>query len=100
MASVAPPISVTVMRKAALRPTRSPMRPKINAPKGRKAKPAPNRARAATRPAVSFSPAKKFREMIVARVPKMKKSYHSKAVPAEEATTTVRMDGGDAPSPA
>ena len=100
MAKVAPPIRVTVIRKAALRPIRSPMRPKISAPRGRKAKPAPKRASAATRPAVSVRPAKKLREMIAASVPKMKKSYHSKAVPADEATTTVRMDGPDPDSPA
>ena len=35
---------------------------------------------------------KKFLEMTAARVPKMKKSYHSKAVPAAEAATTVVMD--------
>ena len=31
--------------------------------------------------------------MIWARLPKTKKSYHSKAVPAAEAATTVRIEG-------
>jgi hypothetical protein len=53
----------TVTRKAALRPTLSPIRPKIRAPRGRKAKPVPNRARAAIRPAVSLRPVKKTLEM-------------------------------------
>ena len=37
--AVAPPMMVSVTRKAYLRPTRSPMRPKNNAPNGRTRKP-------------------------------------------------------------
>jgi len=39
-ANVAKPITKIVTRKVYLRPTRSPMRPKITAPKGRMRKPA------------------------------------------------------------
>ena len=39
MSDVAPPIIRSVTRKAYLRPTRSPMRPKKSAPKGRTTKP-------------------------------------------------------------
>ena len=92
MAKVEPPIRVTVTRKAPLRPTRSPIRPNTRAPRGRKANPTPNRARAANRPAVSLRPAKKTLEMTPVRLPKMKKSYHSKVVPADEATTTVHIE--------
>ncbi len=41
-------------------------------------------------PVVSETPVKKLAAMIEESVPKMKKSYHSKAVPAEEAIITVR----------
>ena len=92
MAKVAPPIRVTVTRKAPLRPIRSPTRPKISAPTGRKKKPAPNRASAASSPAVASSSEKKFLAMIGVRAPKTKKSYHSNAVPAAEAATTVRIE--------
>lgn len=91
MPKVAPPIRLTVTRNAPLRPSRSPMWPNTRAPIGRKAKPTPNRARAARVPAVSLRPAKKALEITWVRLPKMKKSYHSKAVPAEEAATTVNM---------
>jgi hypothetical protein len=40
MTKVEPPMITKVTRKAYLRPTRSPIRPKNNAPKGRAAKPA------------------------------------------------------------
>ena len=89
---VPPPIIKTQIRNAALRPIRSPTRPKISAPNGRKAKPTPNSARLAIRPAVDPSWAKKVLEMIWTRLPKMKKSYHSKAVPAADAATTVRIE--------
>ena len=42
------PIMITVIRKAPLRPARSPMRPKIKAPSGRKANPAANEPSANT----------------------------------------------------
>jgi hypothetical protein len=45
MTNVEPPIMIRVTRKAYLRPTRSPMRPKKSAPKGRAAKPAAKVAR-------------------------------------------------------
>src|ERR1700722_3088694 len=91
MAKVAPPIIETQIRNAALRPRMSPTRPKISAPSGRKAKPTPNNASAAICPAIGSSWAKKVLAMIACRLPKMKKSYHSNAVPAAEAATTVRM---------
>ncbi len=83
-----------VIRKALLRPNLSPMTPKIKAPRGRKAKPAANSARAASKAGVGSSPAKNTLEMTGAKLPKMKKSYHSNAVPADEATMTRAIDQG------
>ncbi len=77
-----------------MRPSRSPITPKMIAPSGRNAKPAANRPSAATSPAVGSSPAKKTFWMVVASEPKMKKSYHSNAVPADEAATTRFIDQG------
>lgn len=48
MQKVAAPIMITVIRNAPLRPERSPTRPKISAPTGRKAKPAANEPSAKT----------------------------------------------------
>src|SRR5665213_1025790 len=98
MATVAPPIMITVIRNVLWRPTRPPRRPKISAPIGRKKKPVPNRARAASRPAVESRAVKKFLAMTGVRAPKAKKSYHSKVVPSAEAATTVRMEAAR-PSP-
>src|SRR3954462_4075908 len=92
MRKVEVPIRLTVMRKAPLRPRRSPMTPKISAPSGRNAKPAANKPSAAMSAGVGSSPAKKTLEMTGARLPKMKKSYHSKAVPADDAMTTRAID--------
>ena len=92
MRKVDAPIRLTVTRNAPLRPMRSPTAPKISAPRGRKAKPTANRANAATKAGVGSSPAKNTFEMIGARLPKMKKSYHSNAVPAEEAMITRAID--------
>ena len=83
---------LTVTRNAPLRPSRSPITPKIKAPSGRKAKPAANNASAASRAGVGSSPAKNTLEMTGARLPKMKKSYHSNAVPADEAMMTRAID--------
>ena len=94
MAKVAPPIRLTVTRKVALRPMRSPIAPKRIAPKGRKAKPAANRPSAAISAAVGSRPVKKTFEMTWASEPKMKKSYHSNAVPADEAVMTLAMPHG------
>src|SRR4051812_2057388 len=94
MRKVAVPIRLTVTRNAPLRPRRSPMTPKISAPSGRNAKPAANSASAASRAGVGASPEKKTLEMTGARLPKMKKSYHSNAVPADEAITTRAIDQG------
>ena len=91
MAKVAAPIISTVTRKAPLRPVRSPIRPKISAPTGRKAKPTAKLISAKTSPAASESPAEKVLAMIVASGTKTKKSYHSNAVPAAEAAITTRM---------
>ena len=98
MATVAHPIMVTVIRKAPLRPTLSPTRPKISAPMGRKKKPAPKSPRAASRPEVGSSSVKKFRAVTGASAPKTKKSYHSKVKPRVEAITTSRRDAADGPS--
>src|SRR3982751_5083906 len=94
MRKVAAPIRVTVTRKAPLRPSLSPTTPKISAPSGRKANPAANNPSAAMRAEVGSSPAKKTREMTGARLPKMKKSYHSNAVPADDAMITRAIDQG------
>src|SRR5207248_6502669 len=89
---VAPPIRLTVVRNAPLRPSRSPTMPKISAPNGRKAKAAAKSASAAIVPAVGFSPAKKTFWIVVASEPKMKKSYHSNAVPVDDAAITRAID--------
>src|SRR5215210_5293887 len=94
MAKVDPPIRLTVVRKVALRPIRSPIAPKMIAPSGRKAKPTANSARAAISAAVGSSPARKTLAMTGVSEPKMKKSYHSNAVPADEAMTTRVIDQG------
>ena len=70
------------------------MTPKISAPSGRKAKPAANSASAAISAGVGSRPAKNTLEMTGARLPKMKKSYHSNAVPADEAMITRAIDQG------
>jgi hypothetical protein len=64
----------------------------MSAPKGRNANPAANKASAAISAGVGSSPAKKILPMTGARLPKMKKSYHSNAVPADEAMTTRAID--------
>jgi hypothetical protein len=92
MQKVAPPMIETQIRNAALRPKRSPTRPKISAPSGRKANPTPKSASAAICPAVGPSAANKFFDMIVKRLPKMKKSYHSNDVLAADAAITVVID--------
>src|ERR1051325_3222871 len=94
MRKVAPPIMLTVTRNAPLRPSLSPTTPKISAPSGRNAKAAAKSAKAAISACVGSRPAKKTFEMTDARLPKMKKSYHSKAVPAEEAMMTRAIDQG------
>ncbi len=68
------PMMVMVMRKARLRPDLSPMRPKISAPSGRIAKPAAKVSRVKMKPAVSFTLAKKWRDISGANVPKRMKS--------------------------
>src|ERR687889_2230856 len=94
MRKVAPPIRLTVIRNAPLRPSRSPTTPKISAPSGRNAKPTANNASAAISAGVGSSPAKNTREMTGVRLPKMKKSYHSNAVPADDAMITRAIDHG------
>ena len=56
------------------------------------------RASAAASAAVSGRPVKKVLEMTPVRLPKTKKSYHSKVVPAEEAAMTVRSVFGSTSS--
>src|SRR5688572_20334286 len=67
---------------------RSPIIPKIIAPSGRKAKPTANKASAAISAEVGSSPARNTLAMTGVSDPKMKKSYHSNAVPADDAVTT------------
>jgi hypothetical protein len=64
------------------------------APNGRKAKPTANRASAAISAEVGSSPARNTFAITGVSEPKMKKSYHSKAVPADEAVTTRAIDHG------
>ena len=94
MAKVAPPIRLTVARKVALRPTRSPIAPKMIAPNGRKAKPTANKASAAISAEVGSSPVRNTLAITGVSEPKMKKSYHSNAVPADEAVITRAIDHG------
>ena len=59
---------------------------------------APATGDAAASAAVSGRPVKKVLEMTPVRLPKTKKSYHSKVVPAEEAAMTVRRVFGSTSS--
>jgi hypothetical protein len=58
-----------VTRKVYLRPMRSPSRPKNSAPNGRTAKPAAKLSSVKMKPAVGFTPEKKFAEMLAASEP-------------------------------
>lgn len=71
--------------KVYFRPMTSPNLPKIKAPNGRTISPAEKVASVARKAAVGFSFGKNSVEMIVARLPKIKKSYHSMSVPTEDA---------------
>ena len=66
--------------------------PKISAPNGRNAKPTANRPSAAISAGVGSRPEKNALPITGARLPKMKKSYHSNAVPADDATMTRAID--------
>ena len=72
--AVEAPISMMVIRKVRLRPTRSPSRPKTSAPSGRTANPAPKVARLARRVAVSLPGGKNSAPKNVASVPYSMKS--------------------------
>ena len=85
MAMVEPPINTSVIMKVYLRPIISPILPKTNAPNGRTTKPAEKVANVAKKAAAGFSFGKNSVEIIVARLPKIKKSYHSMIVPTEDA---------------
>ena len=63
----------------------SPILPKNKAPKGLTTRPAENVASVARNAATGFSFGKNSVEIIVARLPKIKKSYHSMRVPTEDA---------------
>lgn len=69
MKKVPTPMSVIVMMKVYLRPTRSPSRPKNNAPNGRTAKPAAKASNVKMKAAVGFTPEKNCAARIGARVP-------------------------------
>ena len=85
MANVAPPMRISVTMKVYFRPIISPIRPKNNAPNGRTTKPAAKVAKVAKKEAVAFSFGKNWVEIILAKLPKIKKSYHSMSVPTVEA---------------
>lgn len=85
MPAVEIPMIVKVTMKVFLRPVRSPSLPKMMAPKGLTNSPTEKVASVASRAAVGLSFGKKRVEMIVARLPNKKKSYHSIKVPAEDA---------------
>src|SRR5262245_23209464 len=61
MKKVPTPMSVIVMMKVYLRPTRSPSRPKNNAPNGRTAKPAAKASNVKMKAAVGFHAGKELR---------------------------------------
>ena len=63
----------------------SPSRPKNKAPSGRTTSPAEKVARVARKAATGFPFGKNSVEIIVARLPKIKKSYHSIIVPTDDA---------------
>lgn len=88
--SVARPIKSIVARKVYFRPTKSPRHPKKTAPKGRTINPAAKASRANTRPVVSLKPEKNCFEIVTAREPYRKKSYHSKMVPSDAAKISFR----------
>jgi hypothetical protein len=75
-------------KKVYFLPTLSPSLPKTNAPKGRTTNPAANVASVERNAAVGFVFGKNCSDKIVARLPKIKKSYHSISVPTEEAVIT------------
>ena len=57
MATVAVPMAIMVIRKATLRPFRSPKAPKASAPSGRTKKPRAKVASARMKPVAGFTPA-------------------------------------------
>jgi hypothetical protein len=81
-------MSTSVTRNVYFRPTLSPSLPKTNAPKGRTTNPAAKVASVERKAAVGFVFGKNCSDKIVARLPKIKKSYHSISVPTEEAVIT------------
>src|SRR2546421_9985393 len=83
--TVARPITVMVMRKVYLRPTRSPMRPKISAPNGRTRNPAAYAPNAPSSWKVAFPGGKKRLAKNGARIAYREKSYHSKTEPTDDA---------------
>src|ERR1700691_6404766 len=94
---VASPIRNMDIRKVYLRPTKSPRRPKNAAPTGRTTNPTANAIRANMNPVASSMPEKNCFEIVAAREPYRKKSYHSKTVPSDAAKSsfgsTVRIGG-------
>ncbi len=86
-----PPISTRENTSIFLRPIRSPKCPKTIAPAGRDTNATPNVANAASVPDSGLNDGKNaFPNTRAAAVPKMKKSYHSIAVPTKDAKATVR----------
>ena len=71
MSAVERPMTTIVTRKVYLRPTRSPIRPKKRAPKGRTEKPTPKSARLERKAAVLSPAGKNALLKKTASVPKM-----------------------------
>ena len=71
MRNVDRPMTVSVTRKAYLRPMRSPIRPKTSAPNGRTRNPVANNAQVLIRSHVGSFPGKSSADMTAARLPKM-----------------------------
>ena len=69
MKKVPKPISVMVTRNVYLRPTMSPMRPKIRAPKGRTANPAAKASSVKMKPTLAGTLEKKYLARKTPRVP-------------------------------
>jgi len=94
MRKVATPMIIMVATSVFLRPTRSPMCPKISPPTGRATNPAAKVAKvakASSVPTAGSAPGKKsLGNTRPAAVPYKKKSYHSTLVPTRLETTTVR----------
>ena len=90
MSAVTMPMPITVMSSTFLRPTVSPIAPKIAPPTGRATRPTPNVANAAMALSVALSVAKYCTlKTSAAAAEKRKKSYHSIALPTSAPRATL-----------